>query len=98
MTRNPWQLNWHSERPALMIPYTTDQETFLRLARHYRVRYLVLDTLQRPAPEVRRMLDAMIADPHLGFREVYRTPMYRADFRGVTKELTAVVYALPGED
>ena len=95
MTRNPWQLNWHSERPALMIPYTTDQETFLRLARHYRVRYLVLDTLQRPAPEVRRMLDAMIADPHLGFREVYRTPTYRADFRGVTKELTAVVYAFP---
>jgi len=95
MTRNPWQLNWHSERPALMIPYTTDRETFLRLARRYRVRYLVLDTLQRPAPEVRRMLDAMIADPELGFREVYRTPTYRADFRGVTKELTAVVYAFP---
>lgn len=98
MTRNPWQLNWHSERPALMIPYTTDQETFLRLVRRYHVRYLVLDTLQRPAPEVRRMLDAMIADPHLGFREVYRTPTYRADFRGVTKELTAVVYAFPEED
>ncbi len=95
MTRNPWQLNWHSERPALMIPYTTDPETFLQLARRYNVRYLVIDTLQRPAPEVRRMLDAMIADPALGFREVYRTPTYRADFRGVTKELTAVVYAFP---
>ncbi|MGQ9547693.1 MAG: ArnT family glycosyltransferase [Roseiflexus sp.] len=98
MTRNPWQLNWHSERPALMIPYTTDRETFLQLARRYRVRYLVLDTLQRPEPEVQRMLDAMIADPTLGFREVYRTTTYRADFRGVTKELTTVVYAFPEEN
>lgn len=95
MTRSPWQLNWHSERPALMIPYTTDQQIFFRLARHYQVRYLVLDTLQRPEPEVQRMLDAMVADPALGFREVYRTPVYRADFRGVTKELVAVVYAFP---
>ncbi len=95
MTRNPWQLNWHSERPALMIPYTTDRETFLRLARRYNVRYLVIDTLQRPEPEVRRLLDAMIADPALGFREVYRTPVYRTDFRGVTKEMTAIVYEFP---
>lgn len=95
MTRNPWQLNWHSERPALMIPYTTDPETLLRLARRYNVRYLVIDTLQRPEPEVRRLLDAMIADPVLGFREVYRTPVYRADFRGVTKEMTAIVYEVP---
>lgn len=95
MTRNPWQLNWHSERPALMIPYTTDRETFLRLARRYNVRYLMIDTLQRPDPEVRRLLDAMIADPALGFREVYRTPVYRADFRGVTKEMTAIVYEFP---
>lgn len=95
MTRNPWQLNWHSERPALMIPYTTDRETFLHLARRYNVRYLVIDTLQRPAPEVRRLLDAVIADPALGFREVYRTPVYRADFRGVTKEMTAIVYEFP---
>lgn len=95
MTRNPWQLNWHSERPALMIPYTPDRETFLRLARRYNVRYLVIDTLQRPEPEVRRLLDALIADPALGFREVYRTPVYRVDFRGVTKEMTAIVYAFP---
>lgn len=95
MTRNPWQLNWHSERPALMIPYTTDRETFLRLARRYNVRYLMIDTLQRPEPEVRRMLDALIVDPASGFREVYRTPVYRADFRGVTKEMTAIVYEFP---
>lgn len=98
MTRNPWQLNWHSNRPALMIPYTTDRETFLRLARHYRARYLVLDTLQRPEPEVQRMLEAMVADSTLGFREVYRTPVYRADFRGVTKELVAVAYELRTEN
>ncbi len=97
MTRNPWQLNWHSNRPALMIPYTTDRETLLWLARHYRVRYLVLDTLQRPEPEVQRMLDALVADSALGFREVYRTPVYRADFRGVTKELVAVAYELRSE-
>ncbi|MCS6841790.1 MAG: glycosyltransferase family 39 protein [Roseiflexus sp.] len=95
MTRNPWQLNWHSERPALMIPYTTDREIFLRLAHRYNVRYLMIDTLQRPAPEVRRFLDTLVADPALGFREVYRTPTYRADFRGMTKEMTAIVYEFP---
>ncbi|GAB4163538.1 MAG: glycosyltransferase family 39 protein [Roseiflexaceae bacterium] len=96
MSRNPWQLNWHSERPALMIPYTTDRETFLALAEHYQVQYLVLDSLQRPEPEVRQLIAELLADPELGFREVYRTPIYVAEYRGARKELVAEVYAFPG--
>ena len=91
MTRNPWQLNWHSQRPALMIPYTTDRQVFLRLARYYNVRYLVLDSLQRPKAEVRQMLDALLADPALGFQKVYTTPVYQT-YKG---SLTTEIYRFP---
>jgi hypothetical protein len=97
MTRNPWQLNWHSQRPALMIPYTTDRVQFLRLARYYGARYLVLDSLQRPEPEVQSMLEAMLADPQLGFDEVYRTPVYVAQYNGARWELQDVVYRIPDD-
>ncbi len=95
MTRNPWQLNWQSQRPALMIPYTVDRQILLRLAQHYRARYLVLDSLQRPEPEVRALLNAMLSDPALGFREVYRTPTYVAEYNGVRRELVTEIYAFP---
>jgi 4-amino-4-deoxy-L-arabinose transferase-like glycosyltransferase len=95
MTRNPWQLNWQSQRPALMIPYTVDRQTLLNIAQHYHARYLVLDSLQRPEPEVRALINAMLSDPTLGFREAYRTPTYVAEYNGVRKELVTEVYAFP---
>ncbi|HEU5087980.1 MAG TPA: hypothetical protein VFT99_11060, partial [Roseiflexaceae bacterium] len=97
MTRNPWQLNWHSERPALMIPYTTEPAQLLRLAQHYGARYLVLDSLQRPEPEVRSMLNRMLADPKLGFEEVYRSPVYVAQYNNIRIELQDVVYRFPDD-
>jgi hypothetical protein len=97
MTRNPWQLNWHSERPAVMIPYTTDRETLLRLARHYQARYLVLDSLQRPEPEVRALIAEMLEDPDLGFRLAYQTPVYVAEYGGVRKEIQAEVFSFPDD-
>lgn len=91
MTRNPWQLNWQSERPALMIPYTTDRQVFLRLARHYQVRYLVLDSLQRPRLDVRQMLDALLSDPSIGFERVYSTSAMTTS-KG---EMTTSIYRFP---
>jgi len=78
-----------------MIPYTVDRQILLRLAQHYRARYLVLDSLQRPEPEVRALLNAMLSDPALGFREVYRTPTYVAEYNGVRRELVTEIYAFP---
>jgi hypothetical protein len=95
MTRNPWQLNWHSERPALMIPYTTDRRQLVQIAQYYHARYLVLDSLQRPDPEIRQMLNALVADPASGVRRVYQTPLYVAEYQGARKEIQAEVYAFP---
>ncbi len=41
MTRDPWELNWYSERRAVMIPYD-DEATVERIARQYGVTYLQL--------------------------------------------------------
>lgn len=76
MTRLPWQLNWHSERPALMIPNTTSRETFMRIARYYNTRYLVLDTMERPSPTVQRLIDELLDNPDYGFELVYQTKIY----------------------
>ena len=95
MTRNPWQLNWSAERPALMIPYTTDRDTFLWLAKHYNAQYLVLDSLQRPEPEVRKLIAELLADPTLGFEEVYRTPVYVAEYGTRRGEVFAEIYTFP---
>lgn len=95
MTRNPWQLNWTAERPAVMIPYTTDRNTLLILAKHYKAQYLVLDSLQRPEPEVRTLIEAMLADQQLGFKEVYRTPIYAAEYGPRRTQVFAEIYAFP---
>jgi hypothetical protein len=92
MTRVPWQLNWYAERPAVMIPADTDAETLLRLAKHYRVQYLVLDSLQRPNASTRALLDQLIADPANGFVEVYRTPEYPVTDDGRSFTMQSVVY------
>ena len=92
MTRVPWQLNWYAERPAVMIPSDTDAETLLRLAKHYRVQYLVLDSLQRPNAATRAMIQQMIEDPANGFVEVYRTPEYPVVDNGRSFTMQSVVY------
>jgi hypothetical protein len=94
MTRNPWQFNWHSRLPALMVPHTTDPRTFLRIAHYYQVRYLVVDSLQRPPAEVRSMLDALIRNKTL--EHVYTTPVYLAsNTEGRTITMTTEIYRLP---
>ncbi|HWQ13007.1 MAG TPA: glycosyltransferase family 39 protein [Roseiflexaceae bacterium] len=95
MTRVPWQLNWHSGLPALMIPNTADREVFLRIARHYRARYLVYDSLQSPPRAARPMLESLIADPALGVELVYTSPVHAVTADGTYKELATEVYRLP---
>ncbi len=47
MTRIPWQLNWHTERPAVMIPYTADRAMLHYLADYYDAKYLILENQLR---------------------------------------------------
>lgn len=91
MTRLPWQFNWHTERPALMVPNTTDPQIFLRLARYYNVRYLVLDSAQRPNADVRAMIDDLLDDPQMGFREEYEATSIVAGRNPITTE----IYSFP---
>jgi hypothetical protein len=96
MTRGPWQLNWHSQRPALMVPNTGDRRMFLRLARYYHVRYLVRDTLSNPSPQAIQLIDSLIADSRLGLQEVYTSPVYWiVNERGKRVALQTEVYRFP---
>lgn len=76
MTRVPWQFNWAAGRPALMMPFTLNRETFFKLARYYNARYLVFDVAQRPDPRLQQFLEQLVNDPALGFAEVYRSGDY----------------------
>jgi len=91
MTRLPWQFNWQTERPALMVPNTTDPKVFLRIARYYNVRYLVLDSAQRPNADVRAMIDDLLKDPQLGFEKEYSATSVVAGRAPITTE----VYRFP---
>jgi hypothetical protein len=96
MTRGPWQLSWHSQRQALMVPNTGDRSVFLRLAQYYHVRYLVRDTLSNPSPQAIKLIDSLIADPRLGLQEVYKSPVYWiVNERGKRVALQTEVYRLP---
>lgn len=95
MTRAPWQLNWHSQRPALMVPNTDDPDVLMRMARHYNTRYLVLDVSQRPSPQVLRVINQLIDDPQRGFTSVYRTPVYWAIVDGNRTPLVTEIYRFP---
>lgn len=82
MARNPWQLNWHAERPAVMIPNTADRELLLTLARHYNAEYLILENLLRIKGDAARNLAALSGPPAdvqvgariEGFELVYASP------------------------
>jgi hypothetical protein len=93
MTRNPWQLNWHTERPAVMIPNTGNEELFFQLAEHYDAEYLVLETLQRVKGDVAHILTPQInaynaqpGDVIDGFELVYASP---------TPDNRVLIYHLP---
>lgn len=82
MTRNPWQLNWHAERAAVMIPNTSNRDMLLVLAEHYHVDYMVFDSLQRVKSDAARVLaplinappDIQVGDTIEGFTLVYASP------------------------
>lgn len=92
MTRIPWQLNWHTKRPALMIPNTGDRELLLAIARRYDVEYLVLENQLRVKGEAGRLLaplldhDNQVGEVVDGFELIYASPS--EDFR-------AFIYRLP---
>lgn len=92
MTRIPWQLNWHTRRPALMIPNTGDRAQLLELARHYGVEYLVLENQLRVKGDAGRLLAPLmdhanqVGDVVDGFELLYASP---------TPDYRAFVYRLP---
>src|SRR5262249_2907650 len=71
MTRNPWELSFHSERLSVMIPYDT-LDTIKQVAARYGVTYLQLDHLTDPATR-RQALAPLYDGPDEwgGFRKVY---------------------------
>ncbi len=78
MARNPWQLNWHAERPAVMIPNTPDMEMLLFLADHYNARYVIFEHLLRVKSDAANTLaplihaqDVRVGDTIAGFTLVY---------------------------
>ncbi|MEM8535137.1 MAG: glycosyltransferase family 39 protein [Chloroflexota bacterium] len=75
MTRVPWQLNWHTERPAVMIPNTTNPETLMQIARYYDAKYLISVVQQRPYVDAQEMLDDQLVEPGI-LRQVYESPSY----------------------
>ncbi|HEY0737885.1 MAG TPA: hypothetical protein VGD69_23400, partial [Herpetosiphonaceae bacterium] len=50
MTRVPWQLNYHADRAAVMIP-NGDMQQILRVAQHYSADYLLLKGTSTSQPE-----------------------------------------------
>jgi 4-amino-4-deoxy-L-arabinose transferase-like glycosyltransferase len=92
MTRIPWQLNWHTERSALMIPNTGERAQLLAIAEHYGVEYLVLENQQRVKGEAGRLLAPLLDHSNQvgevidGFELIYASPA--PNFR-------AFVYRLP---
>jgi hypothetical protein len=92
MTRIPWQANWHTGRPTLMIPNTASRDLLLQIAHRYGAQYLVLENQQRVKGDAGRLLAALldhskqVGDVVDGFELVYASPT--ADFR-------AFVYRVP---
>jgi len=95
MTRLPWQLNWVSERPAVMVPNTADSELVLKLARYYHVRYLVRDTFAQPSDDAKAALQQLIDDDVL--LEAYATSPYSATVDGRPVQLVTRIYRFPDD-
>ncbi|WP_245863537.1 ArnT family glycosyltransferase [Candidatus Viridilinea mediisalina] len=92
MTRIPWQLHWHTERPAVMIPNTGDRELLLYLAQHYNAQYLVLENQQRVKGDAGRLLAPLLDHRNQvgqvidGFELIYASP---------TEDFRAFIYRFP---
>lgn len=92
MTRLPWQVNWHTERPAVMIPNTDDRELLLQIARHYGAQYLVLENQMRVKGDVGRLLTPLMDHDNQpgmiigGFELLYASP---------TPDFRAFIYRIP---
>jgi hypothetical protein len=92
MTRLPWQLNWHTERPALMIPNTGDPALLLEIARRYGVEYLVLENQLRVKGDAGRLLAPLMDHANQvgavidGYELIYASP---------TEDFRAFIYRLP---
>ena len=92
MTRVPWQANWHTNRPTLMIPNTESHDLLLQIAQHYGAQYLVLENQQRVKGDAGRLLAPLLNQHNQvgavidGFELVYASET--ADFR-------AFVYRIP---
>ncbi|HEY1013355.1 MAG TPA: glycosyltransferase family 39 protein, partial [Herpetosiphonaceae bacterium] len=72
MTRVPWQLNWHAERPAVMRPNTSDMPTLLRIARYYEARYLLVNATANDKDDAKIALGPLLrGQPADGFRLVH---------------------------
>ena len=97
MTRVPWQLQWYSDRGAVMIPADASATQILRIAKHYNARYLALDSLQRPNAATRAILADMIDDSGTPFRLIYRTPAYPVNDNGRTFTMVSELYAFPDD-
>jgi len=96
MTRNPWQLNWAAERPALMVPNTPSTKTMLALARYYRAHYLVRDSVQNPSQQAIATIDTLIKQGALTL--VYTTPPQRSlNDRGEPQQLETRIYRFAPE-
>lgn len=81
MTRIPWQLNWHTERPAVMIPNTADRAQLLYLANYYNAEYLILENQLRVKSDAAANLNPLIQAQDVpigtqidGFTLVYASP------------------------
>jgi hypothetical protein len=71
MTRVPWQLNFHAERPAVMVPNDRNLETTLRIARYYRARYLLVNAITNNKEDAAIALgDLLRGQPVANFKTV----------------------------
>ncbi|WP_298817306.1 glycosyltransferase family 39 protein [Chloroflexus sp.] len=92
MTRLPWQVNWHTERPAVMIPNTDDRALLLQIARYYGAKYLVLENQMRVKGDAGRLLAPLLDHSNQpgmvidGFELLYASP---------TPDFRAFVYRIP---
>ncbi len=93
MTRNPWQLNWHAQRPSLMIPNTADHDMLFFLGNYYDAQYIVFDSIQRVKGDAAAILAPLI---NPGPAQVGDTMSFTTESGG--RYTLTLVYASPTVD
>lgn len=73
MTRNPWELSFHSGRRTVMIPYD-NLEAILEIAARYNVTYLQLDHLDDRSTRRPALAPLYAGEERYGFQKVYAAP------------------------